>query len=452
MRAIRFLATLLAVCFIVPSFAQSNRVLQNSSTIAQDLSVGGQWKLNVIGVPASLLSGTIPNSLSMNPISLTAGTLPSGVAVPATNITGSIGGGLTETALVSSFHPVTAPSYLQTTGYATDGDLGAALYVNVGSPAAYCGFSITLSGGSTAYYALTGDTIRPEMCGPTDHTGMGSTAATNNTASIQAALNFFQSQNSGISAGKVLMSQYAINSTLILKGSVTLEGTGWGSTYATGSPQSVLTWVGSAGVDMLQVNNDWGASIKKMRFAGSTTNPPFSAIDFSTAVPANHDVIYNTIEDVWIGSMFGNDQDDQFVTALTGISGTGSSATYTFSGSKVLPIGSTMMVIGVLPVGYNGQCTVTASSAGSVTCANTTTGSMTQNGALLGSGQFNHGIVFSGTINGDSNVLKNITVVGLNGDAIRDTNQNASGINILIISSASFFELAIWTTSPSKTK
>jgi hypothetical protein len=338
-------------------------------------------------------------------------------------------GPTTVTGLVSGYHPSSAPSSIQTTGYATDGDLGAALYVNVGSPASYCGFSLTLAGGSTAYYALTGDIIRPEMCGPTNHTATDSTNATANTSAIQAAVNYFTSQNSGISSGKVLLSQFAINSTLTVSGGVMLEGTGWGSTLATGTPQSVLTWVGSAGVDMIKITDYWGATIKKIRLVGSTVNPPLSAIDFSTSgTPGT--VIYNVVEDVWIGSIYGYDAGSQFQAALTGTSGTGSSATFTFSGSTVLPVGSLMTVLGAIPLGYNGQCTVTASSAGSVTCANTTTGAMVQSGTLSGSGQFNHGISFSGTINGDSNYFKNVTIVGINGDGIHDANPNASNLYI----------------------
>jgi hypothetical protein len=386
-------------------------------------SGGGLGSIN-----ASLLTGTVPSMVSVSPISLTAGSLPSGVTVSTSNLSGSVF--TTETALISSFHPITAPSSLQTTGYATDGDLGAALFVNVSSAASYCGFSITLYGGATAYYALTGDTIRPEMCGPTSHTGLDSTSATNNTSSIQAAINYFQSQNNGMSSGKVLLSQFAINSTISLSGSVTLEGTGWGSTLATGSPQSVLTWVGSAGVDMIQVINNWGASIKKIRFAGSTTNPPYAAIDFSTSATGAGDVIFNTVEDVWVGSMYSSDQGGQFYSALTGIYGSGTSATYSFSGATVLPVGSQMIIMGAVPTGYNGQCTITASSAGSATCANTTTGSMTQTGTLYGQGQFNHGIAFTGTINGDSHILKNITIIGTNGEAIYDSNPNASNIDI----------------------
>ena len=62
---------------------------------------------------------------------------------------------------------------------------------------------------------------------------------------------------------------------------------------------------------------------------------------------------------------------------ITGASGTGSIATLTYAGTYVFPIGSTIVVSGVTPSGYNGTYVVTASAAGSVSFANTTTGSAT---------------------------------------------------------------------------
>jgi len=68
--------------------------------------------------------------------------------------------------------------------------------------------------------------------------------------------------------------------------------------------------------------------------------------------------------------------------ATTAASGTGTVATLTFSGSYVYPVGSTVTVAGVTPTGYNGAYTVTASSAGSVSYANTTTGAQTVAGTV----------------------------------------------------------------------
>jgi len=63
-------------------------------------------------------------------------------------------------------------------------------------------------------------------------------------------------------------------------------------------------------------------------------------------------------------------------------SGTGSVATLTHSTTYIIPVGSTILVAGVTP-NYDGTHTVTASSAGSVSFASATTGSMTVAGTIL---------------------------------------------------------------------
>jgi hypothetical protein len=64
-------------------------------------------------------------------------------------------------------------------------------------------------------------------------------------------------------------------------------------------------------------------------------------------------------------------------------SGTGSVATLTFASTYTTPVGSTIVVAGVSPGGYNGTYTVTRSSAGSVSYANATTGSMSSAGTIF---------------------------------------------------------------------
>lgn len=70
------------------------------------------------------------------------------------------------------------------------------------------------------------------------------------------------------------------------------------------------------------------------------------------------------------------------VLATTGASGTGSTATLTYSNSYIPPVGSTIVVAGVTPTGYNGTQTVTASSTDSVSFASTTTGAQTVAGTI----------------------------------------------------------------------
>lgn len=66
----------------------------------------------------------------------------------------------------------------------------------------------------------------------------------------------------------------------------------------------------------------------------------------------------------------------------TATSGTGSTATITFGGSATIPVGANVTISGVTPLGYDGTWTVTASSAGSVSFASSTTGSQTVAGTV----------------------------------------------------------------------
>ena len=68
----------------------------------------------------------------------------------------------------------------------------------------------------------------------------------------------------------------------------------------------------------------------------------------------------------------------------TGASGNGTTATLTFDtpNTPVYTVGTQITVSGVTPSGYNGTYTVTASSNGSVSYANTTTGTQTVAGTI----------------------------------------------------------------------
>jgi hypothetical protein len=72
-------------------------------------------------------------------------------------------------------------------------------------------------------------------------------------------------------------------------------------------------------------------------------------------------------------------------TATSTLSATGAAgtATLTYSTPYTITVGSTIVVAGVTPAGYNGTFTVTASSAGSVSYANATTGAQTVAGTIF---------------------------------------------------------------------
>jgi hypothetical protein len=94
-----------------------------------------------------------------------------------------------------------------------------------------------------------------------------------------------------------------------------------------------------------------------------------------------------TVQSLDIGSptnAFNINASSAATTAATlTASGSGSVATLTHSTAYTIPIGSTIVVAGVTPAGYNGTFTVIASGAGSVSFASATTGAQTVAGTIL---------------------------------------------------------------------
>lgn len=71
------------------------------------------------------------------------------------------------------------------------------------------------------------------------------------------------------------------------------------------------------------------------------------------------------------------------VFATTGASGTGATATISFPALPLAPVvGSTVVIAGVTPAGYNGTFTITASTTTSVSYANVTAGAQTVAGTI----------------------------------------------------------------------
>ena len=103
--------------------------------------------------------------------------------------------------------------------------------------------------------------------------------------------------------------------------------------------------------------------------------------------------------------------------AITGASGTGSVATITFSppGGVPFSIGQTIIVNNCVPVGYNGIYTVTAAGTGSVSYASSATGSLTQNGTVIGN-----------TINFSYNASANTLTTAINSGSIVDSMVNTN--------------------------
>lgn len=92
----------------------------------------------------------------------------------------------------ANYHPTVAPDFIRTAGFAAVGDGGGALYAKVASEPSIpssCKFSITLSGGVTAWYKLAENEVYVEMCGAKgDSPGNGT--GTDDRQAFQDALDF----------------------------------------------------------------------------------------------------------------------------------------------------------------------------------------------------------------------------------------------------------------------
>jgi hypothetical protein len=71
------------------------------------------------------------------------------------------------------------------------------------------------------------------------------------------------------------------------------------------------------------------------------------------------------------------------ILATASASGTGSTATVTFGGGSIIPVGHSVAIAGMTPAGYNGTYKVAASSSGSVSFTSTTTGAQTVAGTIV---------------------------------------------------------------------
>jgi hypothetical protein len=71
--------------------------------------------------------------------------------------------------------------------------------------------------------------------------------------------------------------------------------------------------------------------------------------------------------------------------AVTGASGTGATATITYSAAVTFEIGDNVVVTGINPAGYNAAATLTGATAGSISYANATTSAYVSGGTISGS-------------------------------------------------------------------
>lgn len=112
--------------------------------------------------------------------------------------------------------------------------------------------------------------------------------------------------------------------------------------------------------------------------AGTTTSPGYNSSTLITTSPGRL-VAINVIANGTGSSIFYNHE----TAPTTNTSGNGATATITYSGTYSFTIGDTVIVDGVLPAGYNGTYTVTASTSNTVSFSSATTGAQTSPGTVF---------------------------------------------------------------------
>ncbi len=214
--------------------------------------------------------------------------------------------GLTRAEVISLVHE-RAPDAITTTGFATPGDGGGALYVRTEQEPSHAGkFPLSTGHARTTWYEITGHRVRPEMFGACSAAETPSAAA-QNVAALRAAVAYFGRDNPGV----IEIGAMPIDDTIVIDNGVTIQGIGLGRSSNPARPQSYLKWRGPAGRPMLKVINNFGFRVNDLRFIGDSSAKPSAAIEYYASTSGTGDVDFNGGDNIWIGQMFHMDTDQQ---------------------------------------------------------------------------------------------------------------------------------------------
>lgn len=121
----------------------------------------------------------------------------------------------------------------------------------------------------------------------------------------------------------------------------------------------------------------------KAFWAYSSTNPANAGYEWTITGQQDNTANASTGAQNVAGAFYIFKQVPTNASPTTGASGSGSTTTVTFGGGATIPVGHSVLIAGVTPSGYNGTYKVTASAAGSVSFASTTTGAQTVAGTIV---------------------------------------------------------------------
>ena len=391
--------------------AGTNQVTISSST---GLSVGETFVPTAVTrtptVTGSTTATAVMNSSSISGTTLTVGSIGSGtisvgMVLTGTNVvTGTYivsGGGLTwvvsisqtvssttitgtnNIVTVSSTTGITAGQSFIPTAVTTTGNLttttaaGVSLTLNNSTP---------LSNGNPIVFNV-GTTYTPNLT---------ATAAGTNLATLSSTSGIVQGQsiifNTVTQTPQLLVSSSTGNLLYLSSGAGLVANESIIFTAGTQSP--TLTFANGAN-NQLTLSTTNGLVVGEPIVFTSVTQTPSAATATTNATASMTGSTINSSGVLTVGTLASgtiavgmvltgtNVVTSQAIT-VTGATGTGTSAILTFSAQASTPFvtGQTITVTGILPAGYNGTYVVTGASTSSVTYANTTTGSLTQQGLV----------------------------------------------------------------------
>lgn len=267
---------------------------------------------------------------------------------------------------------------------------GATVVVSGVSPSGYNGTYVLTAGGSGSIsYAIASDpgsyvsggTIVSAQGTPVSFstTAGNSTVLVDDTGSALDAFDVVDIKTQVSVGGLILFGLYRVTPISVNQYSIQARDALGNPAYATttDTPGAVPSFEFTSGSAVVRVTlNNHGLQV------GDTFPVLIPVVAGGVTISGNY--LVQSLDSGSPTNIFTIQAANSAITTPTlSASGTGSVATLTFPSTYTIPVGSTIVVAGVSPSGYNGTYTVTRSSAGSVSYANATTAAQTAAGTIF---------------------------------------------------------------------